>query len=169
MRIGISPDIPPCHGLVRPPTPAGSERSEVVIDRAKPDHDKGDAGTQIGNFSPPNPYPDGGLTRPVPTLCTRSCGNTPAICIGGLSKFARGTKGGTSPFWFRALAYAIPAGGSHTTVFISAGTETSSSSSSSAVPVSLWRIPPGIISDSPGIRRTLVPSSNSRSTQPFNI
>ena len=59
------------------------------------------------------------------------------------------------------------AGGSQAAVVIGPGTESSRISTSSEVPNSLWRMPPGIRMASPASQRVRVPSSNSRSTQPF--
>ena len=65
------------------------------------------------------------------------------------------------------LPRAAAPGGSHETVPISPGRTTSRISRSSEVPNSLWRMPPGMNSDSPALTRAFLPPSNSRSTQPF--
>jgi hypothetical protein len=60
-----------------------------------------------------------------------------------------------------------PAGRSHGTVPMAAGTDTTRISRSSEVLSSLWRMPPGMNSDSPAWRRRMSPVSNSSSTQPL--
>ena len=59
--------------------------------------------------------------------------------------------------------------GSHGSVPISAGTETSTSSRSSEVAISWCGNPPGIITLSPTPKRSFRPPANSRSTQPLRM
>src|SRR5690606_29310641 len=68
------------------------------------------------------------------------------------------------------MCYAVkPAGGSQGTVPILAGIDTSSSSKSSEIAISLCFSPPGMSRDSPSPTRIWRPSSKTRSTQPRSV